>query len=158
MYLSLLLNEKKLDRRNENWINSDSFKVSKAWEKYQDLLNPYFYWVRRPSHSNKKGIHDTSLNLIILGCFNDLWFIISLWTCSSICKNKQDLKSLLPSNKRKHQVEQKLKNGGWRKGLIWSARCRETRPYRVSIKDSMSKMSGWREGSCVRTITVLQAV
>lgn len=28
----------------------------------------------------------TSLNLTILGCFKDLWFIISLCTCSSIYK------------------------------------------------------------------------
>ena len=27
----------------------------------------------------------TSLNLIMLGCFNDRWFIISRWTLSSIC-------------------------------------------------------------------------
>ena len=67
------------------------------------------------------------------------------------------------SNHYYHQIKEntkwrkKLKKGGWRKGLIWSARCRETHPYCVSIRDSMSKMSGWREGSCVRAITILQA-
>lgn len=34
----------------------------------------------------------TSLNLIMLGCFNDLWFMISLCTCSSIWKTKKDQK------------------------------------------------------------------
>lgn len=31
-------------------------------------------------------IKQTSLNLKILGCLNNLWLIISLWTFSSICK------------------------------------------------------------------------
>lgn len=26
---------------------------------------------------------------MMLGCFKDLWFIISLWTCSSICRGKK---------------------------------------------------------------------
>lgn len=29
------------------------------------------------------------MNLTILGCFNDLWFMISLCTCSSICKTNK---------------------------------------------------------------------
>lgn len=32
-----------------------------------------------------KRYEDTSLNLMILGCFKSLWFMISLCTCSSIC-------------------------------------------------------------------------
>lgn len=40
----------------------------------------------------------TSLNRIMFGCFNDLWFIISLCTFSSICQShrKKNLISRIP--------------------------------------------------------------
>lgn len=34
----------------------------------------------------------TSLNLTMLGCFNELWFTISLCTCSSICNKRKEKK------------------------------------------------------------------
>ena len=58
----------------------------------------------------KNGSLITSLNRMILGCFKDLWFMISLCTCSSICKTKKKVHQLrtIPSAHVMITTEEKI--------------------------------------------------
>ena len=59
-----------------------------------------------PTNKREKKKKRTSLKRIILGCFNDLWFIISRCTCSSICHQSQKIEgSFFLSNRTEPNQE-----------------------------------------------------
>lgn len=84
-----MLSERKVLKIERIWLLNRVIYVHRLTEERKKLkiLCKIFFLIWEGNNKKRtlqSNIH-TSLNLIMLGCFKALWFIISLCTCSSIC-------------------------------------------------------------------------